>query len=114
MANPWDNDILIDVRRDERERAETRYRNLTGDTNPLAQPVILPGDEGYSGEGEYLPQADVVVRRNDQPWANDPTIDVLDSLQSDPLSAFSLAATEQLPWGDEAAALLLEKAPKPP
>lgn len=106
MANPWDNDPIIDVRRDERERAETRYRNLTGDTNPLAQPVILPGEEGYSGEGEYLPQADVVVRRDEQPWANDPTIEVLNSLQSDPLSAFSSAAVEQYPWGDEAAALL--------
>lgn len=77
MANPWESDPVVtvrsrrDPRQDERERAETRYRNSTGDTNPLARPPILPGEEGYTTEGEYLPDAGVVVARQ-QPWGADP------------------------------------------
>lgn len=76
MANePWKNDPVVrtrnDPRQDERERAETRYRNATGDANPLAQPPILPGEQGYAGEGSYLPQAGVVVRGG---WENDPAV----------------------------------------
>ena len=77
MANPWESDPVVtvrsrrDPRQDERERAETRYRNSTGDTNPLARPPILPGEEGYTTQGEYLPDAGVVVARQ-QPWSADP------------------------------------------
>lgn len=66
--NPWDAAPIVsrpprDTRQNEREQAETRYRNTTGDTNPLARPPILPGEEGYTTEGEYLPDAGVVVAR---------------------------------------------------
>lgn len=70
---PWDAAPVVrqrvDPRQNEREQAETRYRNTTGDTNPLAQPPILPGEQGYAGPGEYLPQAGVVVRGA---WDNAP------------------------------------------
>lgn len=81
MADPWDNVPVVRERepvrprasrQNERERAETRYRNTTGDTNPLAQPVILPGEEGYAGGGDYLPDAGVVVRAN--PWDSVPVV----------------------------------------
>lgn len=77
MANPWESDPVVtvrsrrDPRQNEREQAETRYRNSTGDANPLARPPILPGEEGYTTEGEYLPDAGVVVARQ-QPWSADP------------------------------------------
>ena len=111
MANPWDNDPIVrsrktDPRIDEREQAETRYRNLTGDANPLAQPVILPGEEGYAGSGQYLPEADVVVRGN-VPWANDlqvtPGSEAIRA-NSNPVGAFAQGAAEQIPFLDEAAA----------
>lgn len=111
MANPWDNDPIVrsrktDPRIDEREQAETRYRNLTGDANPLAQPVILPGEEGYAGDGQYLPEADVVVRGN-APWANDlqvtPGSDAIRA-NANPVGAFAQGAAEQIPFLDEAAA----------
>lgn len=111
MANPWDNDPIVrtrkDPRIDEREQAETRYRNLTGDTNPLAHPVILPGEEGYAGEGKYLPQADVVVR-GDMPWANDRPVGEWEGAvaqRANPIEAFAASAAEQIPFLDEAAAL---------
>lgn len=111
MANPWDNDPIVRTRKDprinEREQAETRYRNLTGDTNPLAQPVILPGEEGYAGEGKYLPQADVVVR-GDVPWANDRPVGEWEGAvaqRANPIEAFAASAAEQIPFLDEAAAL---------
>lgn len=70
---PWDAAPVVrqraDPRQNEREQAETRYRNTTGDANPLAQPPILPGEQGYAGPGEYLPQAGVVVRGA---WDNAP------------------------------------------
>lgn len=70
---PWDAAPVVrqrvDPRQNEREQAETRYRNTTGDANPLAQPPILPGEEGYAGPGDYLPQAGVVVRGA---WDNAP------------------------------------------
>lgn len=111
MANPWDNDPIVrsrktDPRIDEREQAETRYRNLTGDANPLAHPVILPGEEGYAGSGQYLPEADVVVRGN-VPWANDlqvtPGSEAIRA-NSNPVGAFAQGAAEQIPFLDEAAA----------
>lgn len=111
MANPWDNDPIVrsrktDPRIDEREQAETRYRNLTGDANPLAQPVILPGEEGYAGDGQYLPEANVVVRGN-VPWANDlqvtPGSEAIRA-NSNPVGAFAQGAAEQIPFLDEAAA----------
>jgi hypothetical protein len=103
LQNPWENDPVVPPSRDprinEREQAETRYRNTTGDTNPLARPVILPGEEGYAGPAEYLPQAGVAVRR--QPWESDP-------IASDPISgrleAYSSSATEQLFGLDKVAA----------
>ena len=111
MANPWDNDPIVRTRKDprinEREQAETRYRNLTGDTNPLAQPVILPGEDGYAGSGQYLPQADVVVR-GDVPWANDRPVGEWEGAvaqRSNPIEAFAASAAEQIPFLDEAAAL---------
>ena len=116
MANPWDNDPIVrsrktDPRIDEREQAETRYRNLTGDANPLAQPVILPGEEGYAGEGQYLPEADVVVRGN-MPWSNDlqvtPGSEAIRA-NSNPAGAYAQSAAEQLPWVDEAAAWTVSK-----
>lgn len=116
MANPWDNDPIVrsrktDPRIDEREKAETRYRNLTGDVNPLAQPVILPGEEGYAGSGQYLPEADVVVRRG-VPWANDlqvtPGSEAIRA-NSNPAGAYAQSAAEQLPWIDEAAAWTVSK-----
>lgn len=116
MANPWDNDPIVrsrktDPRIDEREQAETRYRNLTGDANPLAQPVILPGEEGYAGSGQYLPEADVVVRGN-VPWANDlqvtPGSEAIRA-NSNPVGAYAQSAAEQLPWIDEAAAWTVSK-----
>jgi hypothetical protein len=77
---PWESDPVValprqraDPRINEREQAETRYRNATGDRNPLSRPVILPGEEGYAGtQGQLLPEAGVVVA--DTPWANDPAI----------------------------------------
>lgn len=116
MANPWDNDPIVrsrktDPRIDEREQAETRYRNLTGDANPLAQPVILPGEEGYAGSGQYLPEADVVVRGN-VPWANDlqvtPGSEAIRA-NANPLGAFAAGAAEQIPFLDEAAAWTVAK-----
>lgn len=116
MANPWDNDPIVrsrktDPRIDEREKAETRYRNLTGDVNPLAQPVILPGEEGYAGSGQYLPEADVVVRGG-APWANDlqvtPGSEAIRA-NSNPAGAYAQSAAEQLPWIDEAAAWTVSK-----
>lgn len=116
MANPWDNDPIVrsrktDPRIDEREQAETRYRNLTGDANPLAQPVILPGEEGYAGSGQYLPEADVVVRGN-VPWANDmqvtPGSEAIRA-NANPVGAYAQSAAEQLPWVDEAAAWTVSK-----
>lgn len=79
MADPWDSDPIVsvaprrrsDARQNEREQAETRYRNATGDQNPLAQPPILPGEEGYAGAGDFLPAAGVVVRG---PWDADPVL----------------------------------------
>lgn len=72
MADPWEGIPVVrsrnDPRQDEREKAETRYRNVTGDANPLARPVILPGEEGYAGGGQYVPEAGVVVR----PWDSVP------------------------------------------
>lgn len=66
QQSPWDAAPVVrarpDPRQNEREQAETRYRNSTGDANPLAQPPILPGEESYAGTGEYLPDAGVVVR----------------------------------------------------
>lgn len=116
MANPWDNDPIVrsrktDPRINEREQAETRYRNLTGDANPLAQPVILPGEEGYAGDGQYLPEADVVVRGN-VPWANDlqvtPGSEAIRA-NANPLGAFAAGAAEQIPFLDEAAAWTVAK-----
>lgn len=116
MANPWDNDPIVrsrktDPRINEREQAETRYRNLTGDVNPLAQPVILPGEEGYAGSGQYLPEADVVVR-GDVPWANDlqvtPGSEAIRA-NANPVGAFAQGAAEQIPWLDEAAAWTVSK-----
>jgi len=77
---PWETDPVVtlprqrnDPRLNEREQAETRYRNTTGDRNPLARPPILQGEEGYVGtQGQYLPQADVIVA--EQPWGNDPVV----------------------------------------
>lgn len=110
MANPWDQDPIVrsraDSRLDERERAETRYRNLTGDVNPLAQPVILPGEEGYTGQGTYLPQADVIVS-GEIPWANDRAVlpgEEAIAKNANPLGAFAAGAAEQIPFLDEAAA----------
>lgn len=71
QTSPWDAAPVVRSRQDEREKAETRYRNTTGDTNPLAQPPILPGEPGYAGQGEYLPSADVVVRGA---WDNAPQV----------------------------------------
>lgn len=98
MADPWANDPVVrarqdDPRRSERQKAEARYRKATGDTNPLAQPVILPGEEGYAGVGEYIPQADVVVRRPD-PWDGD--------------IAVSELTPSQLAAEDEARRIILE------
>jgi hypothetical protein len=116
MANPWDNDPIVrsrktDPRIEEREQAETRYRNLTGDANPLARPVILPGEEGYAGSGQYLPEADVVVRGN-MPWANDlqvtPGSEAIRA-NANPLGAFAAGAAEQIPFLDEAAAWTVAK-----
>lgn len=93
-----------DPRINEREQAETRYRNLTGDANPLAQPVILPGEEGYAGSGEYLPQADVVVRRPQEDiYAADAAYSAV-APNSNPVGAFAAGAAEQIPFLDEAAA----------
>lgn len=99
--NPWDNvPVVRDRRLNEREQAETRYRNSTGDANPLARPVILPGEEGYAGPGQYLPDAGVVVRK--APWEEVPEVALRPI--SGRLEAFSAAATEQIPFLDEAAA----------
>lgn len=115
--NPWDKDPVVrDRRLDERERAETRYRNSTGDANPLAQPVILPGEVGYAGPGQFLPDAGVVVRR--QPWEADPVISESELaeraavqaigqaglLNIPGMNAFTRGAIEQAPGGDEALA----------
>lgn len=77
QKSPWDAAPIVarsrqnDPRINEREQAETRYRNTTGDTNPLAQPVILAGEEGYVGtEGQFLPEAGVIVARG--PWDDAP------------------------------------------
>ena len=109
MANWQDAPVVrsrqSDARINEREQAETRYRNVTGDANPLAQPVILPGEEGYAGSGQYLPEADVVVRG--QNWQRAPEIGAGDAAiraNANPVGAFSQGAAEQIPFLDEAAA----------
>lgn len=115
QQEPWANDPIIPVRRradtrqNEREQAETRYRNVTGDTNPLAQPVILPGEEGYVGtRGQYLPAADVVVAG---PWESDPIVQAPISDQSGfgAIGSFAQAAQEQIPFLDEGQAFLFSK-----
>lgn len=112
--DPWANDPVVpirsrDSRQNEREQAETRYRNVTGDTNPLAQPVILPGEEGYVGtRGQYLPQADVVVAG---PWESDPVVEapIADQSGFGAFGSFAQSAAEQIPFLDEAAAFTLAK-----
>lgn len=116
---PWANvPVVRDRRLEERERAETRYRNTTGDRNPLARPVILPGEEGYAGPGEFLPDAGVVVRN--EPWNDVPVVSERELAERQAVeivgragvlnipgfNAFTRGAVEQAPFLDEGLAAL--------
>lgn len=114
MANPWDNDIVVQpapqqTQQPARRGNQVRYDNGGGYVVTSSQ-YTNESPTALLNQG-YYPDASGTYVRTTQgegpaPWANDTPVPVQDQvpLQSSPLTAFAQGAAEQIPFLDEAAA----------